>query len=104
EIIMNSARIGPVFGRRDRDNGIRPPLPGPTRPRDRLSAPRSRPRRTPMSITAALAPLRNHGGQRRTTGLDDATIERMAAGHPELREAIDAAAAEYACLKPHFGD
>ena len=57
-----------------------------------------------MSITAALAPLRNHGGQRRTTGLDDATIERMAAGHPELREAIDAAAAEYARLKDHFAD
>jgi len=57
-----------------------------------------------MPVTDALAPLRAHGGRRRTTGLDDATIERMAASHPELREAIDAAAAEYAQVKDAFAD
>jgi len=55
-----------------------------------------------MSMTAALAPLRAHGGQRRTTGLDDATVERLAATHPELREAIDAAAAEHAIIAAEF--
>ena len=48
------------------------------------------------TVTAALAPLRARKGQRRTPGLDDATLERLAAGHPELRAAIDAAAAEFA--------
>ena len=49
-----------------------------------------------MPVTDALAPLRAHAGRRRTPGLDDATVERLAASHPDLREAIDAAAAEYA--------
>lgn len=57
-----------------------------------------------MSMTDALAPLRAHGGQRRTTGLDDATIDRMAAGHPELREAIDAAVAEHRRIRDGFAD
>src|SRR5690606_41648611 len=57
-----------------------------------------------MSMTAALAPLRAHGGQRRTTGLDDATVDRMAATHPELREAIDAAVAEHARIAAEFAD
>ena len=57
-----------------------------------------------MSMTAALAPLRAHAGQRRTTGLDDATIDRLAATHPELREAIDAAAAEHALIAAEFAD
>ena len=57
-----------------------------------------------MPLTDALAPLRAHGGQRRTAGLDDATIERMAATHPELRQAIDAAAAEYARLREDAAD
>jgi len=57
-----------------------------------------------MPVTDALAPLRAHAGRRRTTGLDDATIERMAAAHPELREAIDAAAAEYAQARTAFAD
>ena len=52
-----------------------------------------------MSITKALAPLRAHAGQRRTTGLDDAMLERFAATHPALREAIDAATAEYAAIR-----
>ncbi|WP_133480049.1 aminotransferase class III-fold pyridoxal phosphate-dependent enzyme [Cognatilysobacter segetis] len=53
---------------------------------------------------ALLAPLRAHGGRRRTVGLDDATIERFAASHPELREAIAAAAAEYASVKQDAAD
>ncbi|MGJ4730741.1 aminotransferase class III-fold pyridoxal phosphate-dependent enzyme [Luteimonas sp. SDU101] len=57
-----------------------------------------------MSITRALAPLRAHGGLRRTTGLDDATIERLAARHPELGEAIEAAAAEYARVRDDFAE
>ena len=57
-----------------------------------------------MSVSVALAPLRAHGGQRRTTGLDDATVDRMAATHPELREAIDAAAAEHALIAAEFAD
>ena len=57
-----------------------------------------------MSVTAALAPLRAHGGRRRTHGLDDATIERLAATHPELREAIDAAVAEHARIGKDFAD
>ena len=32
-----------------------------------------------MSVLAPLAPLRAHAGQRLTTGLDDASIERLAA-------------------------
>ncbi|HLT44327.1 MAG TPA: aminotransferase class III-fold pyridoxal phosphate-dependent enzyme, partial [Luteimonas sp.] len=57
-----------------------------------------------MPVTAALAPLRAHGGHRRTHGLDDATIERLAATHPELREAIDAAVAEHARIGGDFAD
>ena len=57
-----------------------------------------------MSVTDTLAPLRAHAGQRRTIGLDDATIERLATSHPDLREAIDAAAAEYAQVQSAFAD
>ena len=56
-----------------------------------------------MSILAPLAPLRAHGGQRLTTGLDDATIARLASSHPDLTAAIDAAAAEYARLGDGLG-
>jgi acetylornithine/succinyldiaminopimelate/putrescine aminotransferase len=51
-----------------------------------------------------LAPLRAHKGQRRTTGLDDATLAQFAATHPELEAAVDAAVAEYARIKDDFGD
>lgn len=53
---------------------------------------------------AKLAPLRAHAGQRRTPGLDDATLERYAARHPALVEAIDAAADEYARLSGEFAE
>jgi len=54
--------------------------------------------------TAPLAPLRAHAGTRLTEGLDDATVERLAASHPALGEAIAAAAAEYARQKLEFAD
>ena len=37
-----------------------------------------------MVITAPLAALRAHKGQRLTQGLDDATVERLAKSHPDL--------------------
>ena len=55
-----------------------------------------------MAITDKLAPLRAHTGARRTTGLDDATLERFAARHPDLVEAIDAAVVEYARVRAEF--
>ncbi|QDW65803.1 aminotransferase class III-fold pyridoxal phosphate-dependent enzyme [Luteimonas granuli] len=54
--------------------------------------------------TAALAPLRARKGQRRTPGLDDATVARFAASHPELVEAIAAAAAEFARIESGASD
>lgn len=55
-----------------------------------------------MAVTDALAPLRAHTGKRRTHGLDDATVARLAAAHPALAEAIDAAVAEYARVRAEF--
>ncbi|KAF1710332.1 lysine 6-aminotransferase [Pseudoxanthomonas kalamensis DSM 18571] len=55
-----------------------------------------------MSVTAPLAPLRAHAGERLTTGLDDAVLERLAASHPTLRAAIQAGADEYARLRGEF--
>lgn len=46
-------------------------------------------------LVARLAPLRSHAGRRRTTGLDDETVDRLAGNHPQLEMAIDAAVAEY---------
>ena len=54
-----------------------------------------------MSLIATLAPLRSHGGQR-TSGLDDAAILDFATRHPELGEAIAAAAAAYADVRKDF--
>lgn len=55
-----------------------------------------------MAVIDKLAPLRAHTGKRRTTGLDDATLVEFAAGHPDLVEAIDAAAAEYERVRGEF--
>ena len=55
-----------------------------------------------MAVTDLLAPLRAHGGARRTTGLDDATVARFAAQDPQLPAAIEAAAAEYARVRAEF--
>ena len=57
-----------------------------------------------MALLDILAPLRALGGKRRTQGLDDATILRFAASHPELVEAIQAAAAEYARIHDEFAE
>ena len=57
-----------------------------------------------MAITAPLASLRAHKGQRLTQGLDDATVERLAKGHPDLAAVIEAAAAEHARLKDEFAE
>ncbi len=50
------------------------------------------------SIVARLAPLRAHGGERRTVGLDDATLARFA-GNADLAAAVDAAVAEYGRIR-----
>lgn len=52
---------------------------------------------------APLAPLRAHGGTRRTVGLDDSVLARFTQD-VDLAAAIDAAAAEYARLKSEFAD
>ncbi|WP_295862652.1 aminotransferase class III-fold pyridoxal phosphate-dependent enzyme, partial [uncultured Xanthomonas sp.] len=57
-----------------------------------------------MTVLGPLAPLRAHAGDRLTQGLDDASIERLAASHPSLRAAIDAAGADYARIAAEFGD
>ncbi|PZQ30720.1 MAG: lysine 6-aminotransferase [Stenotrophomonas acidaminiphila] len=57
-----------------------------------------------MALTDHLTPLRAHKGQRLTQGLDDATIERLAKGHPDLVAAIEAAAAEHARLQDEFAE
>jgi acetylornithine/succinyldiaminopimelate/putrescine aminotransferase len=57
-----------------------------------------------MALTDALAPLRAHQGQRLTHGLDDAAVERLAKGHPDLVAAIEAAAAEHARLQDEFAE
>lgn len=57
-----------------------------------------------MALTDHLAPLRAHKGQRLTQGLDDATIERLAKGHPDLVATIEAAAAEHARLQDEFAE
>lgn len=55
-----------------------------------------------MALLDTLAPLRAHGGARRTHGLDDATVLRFADGHADLAEAIAAAAKEYARVRAEF--
>lgn len=57
-----------------------------------------------MALLDTLAPLRAHGGKRRTQGLDDATVLRFAASHPDLVDAIAAAGAEYARIRDEFAD
>ncbi|MBD8527392.1 aminotransferase class III-fold pyridoxal phosphate-dependent enzyme [Pseudomarimonas arenosa] len=44
-----------------------------------------------MTLIEKLKELRQYGGSIRSNGLDDATIERFAAGYPELGQAIEAA-------------
>lgn len=57
-----------------------------------------------MTAIGKLKTLRDAGGPRVTIGLDDATIERFAASHPELATAIDRAAAALPALRADFAD
>src|SRR3546814_17103964 len=100
---MNSAQIVPVNRRKDVDNGrsghrSRSRGTGPTR---KL---RTRTMSQPTPLIDKLAPLRAHKGKRRTTGLDDATLAKLAASHPELAAAVAAAAAEYPTNTDAFHD
>lgn len=57
-----------------------------------------------MTLIEKLAPLRAHAGKRMTTGLDDATLLRLAKSHPDLEAAVAAAAAEHENLRDEFAD
>ena len=54
-----------------------------------------------MNLLDTLAPLRAHG-KARTTGLPDATVLDFAGRHPQLVDAIDAAAIEYTRIAAEF--
>jgi hypothetical protein len=55
-----------------------------------------------MALLDTLAPLRAHRGERRTVGLDDATVLRFAERYPDLVDAIAAAGEEYARIRAEF--
>jgi acetylornithine/succinyldiaminopimelate/putrescine aminotransferase len=57
-----------------------------------------------MGVIDQLRDLREFGGKPRTTGLDDATIERMAAVDPQLGKAITEAVARHHELRAELGD
>jgi Ornithine/acetylornithine aminotransferase len=57
-----------------------------------------------MTVLGPLAPLRAHAGARLTEGLDDASVERLAASHPALGEAIQAAADEFQRVAGEFAE
>ena len=57
-----------------------------------------------MGVIDQLRELREFGGKPRTTGLDDASIERMAANDPLLVQAIADAVARHHELRADLGD
>ncbi|HTV85657.1 MAG TPA: aminotransferase class III-fold pyridoxal phosphate-dependent enzyme [Dyella sp.] len=57
-----------------------------------------------MGVIDQLRELREFGGKPRTTGLDDATIERMAATDPLLGQAVADAVARHRELRAELGD
>jgi len=57
-----------------------------------------------MGLIDQLRELREFGGKPRTTGLDDASIERMAAVDPMLGEAVASAVARHRELRAELGD
>ncbi|HMB57197.1 MAG TPA: aminotransferase class III-fold pyridoxal phosphate-dependent enzyme [Arenimonas sp.] len=57
-----------------------------------------------MNLIDTLKPLRSHAGKVRTTGLDDATLLRLAAKFPELTAAVQAAVEQHAAIKAEFAD
>ncbi len=57
-----------------------------------------------MGVIDQLRELRDFGGAPQTPGLDDATIERFAASHPELAQAIGEAVEQHRALRAELGD
>ena len=57
-----------------------------------------------MTVIEQLRELRDFGGQPRTRGLDDATIERFAAHDPALVSAVEQAVAYHRALRPEMSD
>ncbi|WP_243041676.1 aminotransferase class III-fold pyridoxal phosphate-dependent enzyme [Dyella sedimenti] len=57
-----------------------------------------------MGVIDQLRELRDFGGAPLTTGLDDATVERFAASHPALAQAIGEAVARHRELRGELGD
>jgi acetylornithine/succinyldiaminopimelate/putrescine aminotransferase len=57
-----------------------------------------------MGVIDQLRELREFGGKPRTVGLDDASIERMAASQPELTQAVGEAVARHRALRAELGD
>ncbi|WP_266169890.1 aminotransferase class III-fold pyridoxal phosphate-dependent enzyme [Dyella subtropica] len=57
-----------------------------------------------MGVIDQLRELREFGGAPQTTGLDDATIERFAASHPQLAQAIGEAVAQHRALRAELAD
>ena len=57
-----------------------------------------------MGVIEQLREMRAFGGAARTTGLDDATIEKLAAQHPDLVRAVDEALARHHELREEMGD
>ena len=57
-----------------------------------------------MGVIDQLREMRDFGGKPRTVGLDDASIERMAASQPELVQAVDEALARHRELRAELGD
>jgi len=57
-----------------------------------------------MGVIDQLREMREFGGKPRTTGLDDATIERFASSHPALLQAIEEAVARHRELRNDLSD
>jgi acetylornithine/succinyldiaminopimelate/putrescine aminotransferase len=57
-----------------------------------------------MGVIDQLREMREFGGKPRTTGLDDATIERFAASHPALSQAIEEAVTRHRELRNDLSD
>ncbi|MFH1764078.1 MAG: aminotransferase class III-fold pyridoxal phosphate-dependent enzyme [Gemmatimonadota bacterium] len=55
-----------------------------------------------MNIIEQLESIRSSGGRRITQGLPDETVERFAATHPAIVEAVEAAVKEYDLLRTEF--
>ncbi len=55
-----------------------------------------------MNIIELLKPLRQRAGKKLTTGLDDVTLLRFAAQHPELELAAQEAVAAYRKFSVEF--